>query len=951
MIKKIFGILLLLLVFVSFVFAGKPEGDKNDGKKQINKTMEDGLYSTIAINNLEMWFSNNGDGSYNPRTAGAGCYFPKGSSKTCIFEDGPILSGLVGGSLRMVGSIYNHSLQAGPSIPNVDPTNPKYKIYQIRKDWQNLPNGVKQISGPGLTKAHYQSNYDNWPIDEGAPYTIENGKKVPKFIGDEQAWFVMNDLNKSKMQAFYGSQPIGTEWQCLVWGYAMPGPLGNILFKKYTIINKGDADVEEAYLSYWSDVDIGDGNDDLCGCDTLLSVGYVYNGSFNDGTYGVAAPAVGYDYFQGPTVKSSNPSDVAIWNFGKKQGYKNLPMTSFTFFANSNSGLGSDYTDPAFTISGGYEFYNLQKGLKKNGTTRINPQTNKTSKFIFPGDPVTNTGWVDGPYNAPSFPSRDVRIMISSGPFTLARGDTQELVVGIIVGQGADRLSSVTVMRNYDLIAQKFYNENFTFVVLPLEPQNNSIINTLNTTLIWNSSEIGCKYRLQVSTNPEFTNLVLDQLNLESTSFHLVGLQNNTKYYWRVCASSSIATSNWSEVWSFSTIDNEYADPFFGWDGHLGDIYTIAFSKNGKMIVSGGNDNTVVIWDVSTGKSIKNLFGHSNYVRTISFSPDGTKLASGSKDGTIILWDVNWGTIIKTLVSQNNGVYSLDFSPDGTKLASGDNNRIKIWDLSSGTVIKTLNGNNSFILSLDFSPDGRYLVSGGYNNYIELWDLYSGMLVRTFEGHNSSVYCLSFSPDGTKLVSGGDDNKIKLWDFNSGMLIKTFEGHNNSVYCFSFSPDGTKLATGSYDGTIKIWNVNNSNLLKTIYYYYGYPRSIAYNNTGTLIAAGGNGYKNIRLYDVSFLTNVNQQNSKEVLFYKISQNYPNPFNPSTRIDYSIPENSFVELKIYDTFGKEIETLINKFQTRGTYSFQWEPQNIATGVYFYRIKAGKYSETKKMVYIK
>jgi len=469
MIKKIFGILLLLLVFVSFVFAGKPEGDKNDGKKQINKTMEDGLYSTIAINNLEMWFSNNGDGSYNPRTAGAGCYFPKGSSKTCIFEDGPILSGLVGGSLRMVGSTYNHSLQAGPSIPNVDPTNPKYKIYQIRKDWLTLADGVKQISGPGLTKADYQLNYDNWPIDEGAPYMIDgNGKKVPKFIGDEQAWFVMNDLNKSKMQAFYGSQPIGTEWQCLVWGYAMPGPLGNILFKKYTIINKGDADVEEAYLSYWSDVDVGDGGDDLCGCDTLLSVGYVYNGGASDGTYGVSVPAVGYDYFQGPTVKSSNPADVANWNFGKKQGYKNLPMTSFTFFANSNSGLGSDYTDPAFNISGAYEFYNLQKGLKKNGQDWINPQTNQPSKFLFPGDPVANTGWIDGANNNPPFPNRDVRITMSAGPFTLARGDTQELVVGIVVGLGADRLSSITVMKNYDLKAQKAYDDNF---VLPSPPQ------------------------------------------------------------------------------------------------------------------------------------------------------------------------------------------------------------------------------------------------------------------------------------------------------------------------------------------------------------------------------------------------------------------------------------------------------------------------------------------------
>jgi len=468
MVKKIFGILVLLVIFVSFSYSGKPEGSKNGGKNQINKTMDDGAFSTLAINNCEMWFSNTGVGSYNPRVSGAGFYFPRGGSKTAIFQDGPVLTGLVGGAVRMIGSTYNTGFSAGPSDPNIDPSNPKYKIFQIRKDWQTLADGVGQISGPGLTKSDYQSNYDNWPIDQGAPYTLDaDGNKVPKFIGDEQAWFIMNDLDKGKMASFYGSSPIGTEWHCLVWGYNLPGPLGNILFKKYTIINKGSNDMEQAYLSYWSDVDVGDGGDDLSGCDTTLSIGYVFNGGPTDGQYGGNPPAVAYDYFQGPTVKSVNMDDIANWKFGKKPGYRNLPMTAFTFFANSNSGLGADFTDPAFTIAGAYEFYNLQKGYKKNGADWINPITQQPSKFMFPGDPVGNTGWIDGANNTPPFPNRDVRITMSAGPFTLAKGDTQELVVGIIVGQGSDRLSSITIMKNYDLKAQKAYDDNF---VLPSPP-------------------------------------------------------------------------------------------------------------------------------------------------------------------------------------------------------------------------------------------------------------------------------------------------------------------------------------------------------------------------------------------------------------------------------------------------------------------------------------------------
>jgi len=100
----------------------------------------------------------------------------------------------------------------------------------------------------------------------------------------------------------------------------------------------------------------------------------------------------------------------------------------------------------------------------------------------------------------------------------------------------------------------------------------------------------------------------------------------------------------------------------------------------------------------------------------------------------------------------------------------------------------------------------------------------------------------------------------------------------------------------------------------------------------------------------TILTNINIEKPKPES-YLLIKNYPNPFNPITKIEYSLPENSFVEIKIYDIFGREVETLINKKQTMGMYSLQWQPKNITSGIYFYRIKAGRYSETKKMVYIK
>jgi len=465
MMKKIFCILILGLFILSPTYAGKPKGDDKN-KNQIKKVLTDNLYSTMAINNLEMWFSNTGVGSYNKVVAGAGCYFPKGSTQTCIFEDGPILGGLVNGNQRLVGSTYNTCFSAGGINANgsqQDRTLTKYRIYQINKDWEKMDEGT--------VKEQYKKDYQEWPIEDGAPWEYDGqGKKVPKFIGDEQAWWVMNDMNSGLASGFYGTDYIGTEWQCLIWGYNMTGALGNTIFRKFTIINKGNNDVDSTYLAWFSDVDDGDGTDDYSGCDTSLSVGYVYNGNATDNSYGANPPAVGYDYFQGPTVKSENPDDIANWNFGKKQGYKNLPLTSYTFF--DRTAPVADYQDPTLgSVTGGVQMYNLMKGLKKNGDPWTNPQTGRVTKFNFPGDPVTKSGWIDGPNNVPAFTPGDKRLLLSAGPFKLAKKDTQELVVGTIVGQGSDRLSSITVMKFYDLSAQIAYDNNFVVSKPPAQPK------------------------------------------------------------------------------------------------------------------------------------------------------------------------------------------------------------------------------------------------------------------------------------------------------------------------------------------------------------------------------------------------------------------------------------------------------------------------------------------------
>jgi hypothetical protein len=262
MIKKFFGIMILFIVLLSVAFSELPEDLKKE-KNQINKTTLNEQWGKIALNNLEMWFSNNGMNSQNPITSSWGLMFPKWSDKNVVYQDGPILGGMVGDSVRLHGATFLTSLQPGPFSQGVDLADPQSRIYMIRKDWKTLPETMKFTSGPDYTKAHYNHDYNEWPIDMGAPYELGgNGNKVPKFIGDEQAWFIMNDIGANTSN-FYGTVSCGTKWHSLIWAYNLAGPLANVIFKKYTIINKGSNTFENAYLNYWSDPDIGDATDDL----------------------------------------------------------------------------------------------------------------------------------------------------------------------------------------------------------------------------------------------------------------------------------------------------------------------------------------------------------------------------------------------------------------------------------------------------------------------------------------------------------------------------------------------------------------------------------------------------------------------------------------------------------------------------------------------------------------
>jgi WD40 repeat protein len=191
-------------------------------------------------------------------------------------------------------------------------------------------------------------------------------------------------------------------------------------------------------------------------------------------------------------------------------------------------------------------------------------------------------------------------------------------------------------------------------------------------------------------------------------------------------------------------------------EGHTDSVLSVAFSSDGKYIVSGSRDNTICIWDAEKGNIVSGPFeGHTYSVWSVAFSPDGKYIVSGSDDNTICIWDAEKGNIVSgPFEGHTNSVVSVAFSPDGKYIVSGSrDNTICIWDAEKGNIVSgPFEGHTDYVNSVAFSPDGKYIVSGSLDNTIRIWDAEKGNIMSgPFEGHRYSVMSVAFSPDGNAL--------------------------------------------------------------------------------------------------------------------------------------------------------------------------------------------------------
>lgn len=439
------------------------------------KANDNATYTKLNINNISTYYYNNGDTDLNP-SDNSGFEFPKNSGRTAIFESGFVWGTKIAGDTipRVCGSTYGSGLQPGIIKADgtaSDPSSPKYRIYRVRPDV--YPGGPQvdlsaEAKEEGTTeqqlRAQYEGDWTQWPADIGAPYVDKNnnGKydpavDIPGVNGAGQTvWYVTNDLDSVKAKKLYGTSSIGMEMQVTAWAYNREGALGNTEFRKYKLINKSKPAIsntgityDSMYVSYWSDAELGYVGDDYLGTDTANNFLYVYNGNDIDIDYSpLPPPAIAYNLIQGPMVDS--PGSTAMFDGRIIQDKKNLKITASTAFDVGDPNLSS----PAMGYNplGSVEFYRFMQGLSFFGDPKIDPVSKKKTTFYAPGDPVNKSGWFEGMY-----PPGDRRGIISSGPFYMAPGDTQEVVYAITAAGGTDRFNSIKLLRYYNDVIATFY--------------------------------------------------------------------------------------------------------------------------------------------------------------------------------------------------------------------------------------------------------------------------------------------------------------------------------------------------------------------------------------------------------------------------------------------------------------------------------------------------------------
>jgi len=286
--------------------------------------------------------------------------------------------------------------------------------------------------------------------------------------------------------------------------------------------------------------------------------------------------------------------------------------------------------------------------------------------------------------------------------------------------------------------------------------------------------------------------------------------------------------------------------------GHSEIVQDVAFSPNGHLIVSAGDDGNLVFWDLDSGEPAVFEERRSGFT-AVAFQPNGFHLAAANRDGTVTLWDLSDPESDSLSLSATQGpVFDIAFHPTGSFLASGGGDgTLVLWDVRVRKILHRMgepsNKAEQGVWSIAFRGDGEVIAAARLNGQVSLWNMKNGRLLKDPPFTANAPGSISFGGNGQLLASNLPDGRILLWNSSektdSKKLGESPVSSNLDQLVgglkVEFSPNGKLLATANYDRTVLLWDVETLNPLdKPLFGHRAAIWSAAFSPNGKFLATG-----------------------------------------------------------------------------------------------------------------
>jgi len=311
---------------------------------------------------------------------------------------------------------------------------------------------------------------------------------------------------------------------------------------------------------------------------------------------------------------------------------------------------------------------------------------------------------------------------------------------------------------------------------------------------------------------------------------------------------------------------------------HTGEITSVAISPDGKSILSGSADNSIILWDLLSGKMKNHMVGHQAQITALAFSPDGSNAVSGSSIGNIHLWDLATGKILRSLAGHKQAISSLSYVNDGKAIVCDSRDRVSRWDLQNDQVIVSndvsdwiiLARNGNFrlekklsektlrivdtrsniilaqmecerlneILKTALAPDGSSVVITFQKGDLMLWSPAHSNAIHIIEHNRKINRSLIYTKDENSLFRKTANGGLEQIQVRTNQPIRSFNGHTTPNTVFVLSQDEKYLLGGSADGSLNLWDTTTGNLLRRYQGHSGAIQTLAFSPDGKYFLSG-----------------------------------------------------------------------------------------------------------------